>query len=96
MVNPDLAEASNLLWVRDHAPLEPLAGMVNVLVTGGSRWIAGYEGLNYKALLARPPSHRSAQHPRPARTVRPRSLEPRKAPAQILSVALGELAQGST
>jgi hypothetical protein len=58
MVNPDLAEASKLLWIADHVPPEALGGMVNLLVTAGSRWIAGHDGLDFMALL------RSATEPR--------------------------------
>ena len=52
MVNPDLAESTKLLWIADHVPPEALGGMVNVLVTAGSRWIAGHDGLDYMTLLA--------------------------------------------
>ena len=52
MVDPDLAESTKLLWIADHVPPEALGGMVNVLVTAGSRWIAGHDGLDYMTLLA--------------------------------------------
>jgi hypothetical protein len=53
MFNPDTDEGAKLLWMSSQLPAEALAGVVDIRLAAGSRWIAGRDDSDLLQLLVR-------------------------------------------